>query len=742
MSNNPFYRLAPFIQEFIYRKRWDELREAQVEACRVLFDTDNHLLIASGTASGKTEAVFFPALTELHVRPSKSVGILYISPLKALINDQFERLNELLREGGIPVWHWHGDVPQAEKTKLMKKPSGVLQITPESLEGLLMNRPNAIPALFHDLRYIIIDEVHAFMGSDRGIQVLCQLARIERMAYCKPRRIGLSATLSDYDSATEWISAGTDKRTEIVSPQGGRKLKLSVEHFSFPDARNEEEAKMLEYAKQAYHDYIYDHTHHKKALVFTNSRSDAELMTLELRRIAAKRHEPDVFYVHHGSISAMLREEAEAALRTGYGPAVAAATLTLELGIDLGELERVVQLGAPYSSSSFVQRLGRSGRRGNAASEMLFVCPEEEDEEAELPARMPWMLLRAIAVIELYVREKWVEPLQVRQLSMGLLYHQTMSALKSLGEAAPADLARAVLTLPSFKGIQPDDYKIFLNYLLQTDHIQRTEVGTLIIGLMGERIVNNFRFYAVFKDDEEHVVYNGTEEIGSITTVPPPGYCFTLAGKLWKVEEVDTKHQAVYVKSSRGKVDTLWLGAGGDVHTRVVQKMREILADDGIYSYLAPNAVNRLERARRLVRESGMLRSSVMPAGGDSFFIMPWVGSKQFRTLERLIKNNLKDKLGLRSVVPMEPYYMVVSGKTNAQILLEHILAESSNCEDPITLLSPDEAPYLGKYDEFIPPELIRRAFAIDGLDVRGLAEELGKHEYSSASNNNPINEI
>ncbi|AJS60971.1 DEAD/DEAH box helicase [Paenibacillus sp. IHBB 10380] len=725
MSDNPFYRLAPFIQEYIYNKRWDELREAQVEACRVLFDTPNHLLIASGTASGKTEAAFFPALTELHERPSRSVGILYISPLKALINDQFERLNDLLREARIPVWHWHGDVSQGEKTKLMRKPSGVLQITPESLEGLLMNRPNAIPALFNDLRYIIIDEVHAFMGSDRGIQVLCQLTRIERMAYCTPRRIGLSATLSDYDAATDWLGAGTAKPVEVVAPQGGRKLKLSVEHFSFPDARNEEQAQMLEMARQAYHDYIYDHTHRKKALVFTNSRSDAELMTLELRRIAAKRHEPDVFYVHHGSISAMLREEAEAALRTGYGPAVAAATLTLELGIDLGELERVVQLGAPYSSSSFVQRLGRSGRRGSAPSEMLFVCPEEEDEEAQLPARMPWTLLRAIAVIELYVREKWVESLTTRQMPIGLLYHQTMSALKSLGEATPADLARAVLTLPSFKQIEPSDYRIFLNYLLQTDHIQRTEEGSLIIGLMGERIVNNFRFYAVFKDDEEHAVYNGTEEIGSITTVPPPGYCFSLAGKLWKVEEVDTKHKAVYVKSARGKVDTLWLGAGGDVHTRVVHKMREILADDVIYSYLAPNAVNRLERARRLARESGMLKSIVIPAGGDSLFVMPWIGSKQFRTLERLIKNNLMDKLALRSVIPMEPYYMVVSGRTNAENLLGQILAECSSCEDPITLLAPEEAPYLGKYDEFAPTELIRRAFAIDGLDVSGLNEAL-----------------
>lgn len=725
MSRNPFYRLAPFIQEFIYKKRWDTLRDAQVEACRVLFDTPHHLLIASGTASGKTEAAFFPALTELHRSPSASVGILYISPLKALINDQFERLNDLLREGNIPVWHWHGDVPQSEKTRLMRKPSGVLQITPESLEGLLMNRPNAIPALFGDLRYIIIDEVHAFMGADRGIQVLSQLARVERMAYCAPRRIGLSATLSDYDTAAGWLGAGSPHTVEAIAPQGGRKLRLNIEHFSFPDARDEKQAEELENARKAYYDYIYDHTHLKKALVFTNSRSDAELITLELRRTAVKRQEPDVFYVHHGSISAMLREEAEEALRRGPGPAVAAATLTLELGIDLGELERVVQLGTPYSCSSFVQRLGRSGRRDDKPSEMVFVCPEDEDEEAPLPARMPWTLLRAIAVVELYVREKWVEPIVLRQMPIGLLYHQTMSILKSMGEAEPAELARSVLTLPSFQQIEADDYKVFLNYLLQTDHLQRTEEGTLLIGLTGEKIVNNFRFYAVFKDDEEHVVYNSSEEIGSITTVPPPGYCFSLAGKLWKVTEVDTKHKAVYVKPALGKVDTLWLGAGGDVDTRIMQKIREVLQDSAIYPYLSPRAVNRLERARRLARESGLLNKIVLPAGGDSFFILPWTGSRPFRTLERLLKNNLTDRLALRAVVPMEPYYMIVSGRTDENHLLQQILHECSACEDPMKLLGSEEAPYLGKYDEFIAPDLVRKAFAKDGLDLKGLMASL-----------------
>ncbi|WJM10813.1 DEAD/DEAH box helicase [Paenibacillus sp. PK1-4R] len=737
MSENPFYRLAPFVQEFIYKKRWESLRPAQIEACNICFHTPHHMLIAAGTASGKTEAAFFPALTELYERPSKSVGILYIGPLKALINDQFERLKDLLSEGNIPVWHWHGDVPQAEKTKLMKNPSGVLQITPESLEGLLMNRPNAIPALFHDLRYVIIDEVHAFMGADRGIQVLSELARIERMAGCTPRRVGLSATLSDYDAATSWLAAGTQQGVDVVSSPGGRKLRLRVEHFSFPDAQDEEQAEQLHNARKAYYDFIYESTHRKKALIFTNSRTDAEVTILEMRRVAARRQERDVFHVHHGSISAMLREETEAALRTGSGPAVAAATVTLELGIDLGELERVVQLGAPYSASSFVQRLGRSGRREDMASEMLFVCPEEEDEEAQLPARMPWTLMRAIAVIELYVKTKWVEPLEARKMPIGVLYHQTMSMLKSMGEAEPRDLAEAILSLAPFALIRPDQYQVFLNYLIETDHLQWTEDRTLIIGLTGEKIVNNYRFYAVFKDDEEHKVLNGSEEIGSITTVPPPGYCFSLAGKLWKVEEVDHKHKAVYVKSAKGKVDTLWLGAGGDIHTSVVQKMREVLSDSVIYPYLSPQAVNRLERARRLARESGLLKQVVIPAGGDSMYVLPWVGSKSFRTLERLMKHNLSKKLALRSVVPMEPYYFVVSGKIDERTLLAEIMSECRTAEDASALLAEDEAPYLGKYDEFVAPPLIREAFAVDGLDLDGLKEGLQQTlEWDFSSSN------
>lgn len=715
--NNPFYRLAPFIQEYIYRNNWAELRDAQVDACHVLMDTDDHMLIASGTASGKTEAALFPALTQLYEHPPRSVGILYVGPLKALINDQFERLNDLLREAGIPVWHWHGDVSQNEKTKLLQRPSGVLQITPESLEGLLMNRPNAIPHLFGDLRFTVVDEVHAFMGQDRGTQLLCQLARIEQMACCAPRRIGLSATMSDYETAKNWLRAGTSRGVVVANPSGGRKLRLAVEHFSMPDARNAEQAEQLAQARMTFYEYIYDATHAKKALIFTNSRTDAEEVTREMRTVAARRSERDVFYVHHGSISTMLREEAEAALREGPGPAVAAATLTLELGIDLGNLERVMQVGAPYSCSSFVQRLGRSGRRGQPP-EMLFVCPEEEDENAQLPSRIPWTLLRAISVIELYTKDRWLEPFTLRRQPMGLLYHQTMSILKAMGEATPRELARKVLALPAFREIDPGDYKTLLRYLLQTDHIQRIDDGGLIIGLTGEKIVNNFRFYAVFKDEEEHAVYSGTEEIGSITTVPPPGYAMTLAGRSWRVIEVDSRHKAVYVEPVRGRSDTLWLGSGGELNTRVVVKMREILQSEEIYSYLQPNAVQRLEKARRLVHETGMLKNIVVNAGGHSLFMLPWIGSRQFRTLVRVLKFILKEPLHIRTLLPTEPYYITIAGQCGAGELQRELEQLTEQTIDPLQLLDDAEAPFLGKYDEFMPPDLLRKAFVVDGLDL------------------------
>ena len=192
-----FSRFPDFIKEFIYRNNWSELRDIQLDAAKVIFDTESNLLLSSSTASGKTEAAFFPIITDIlsHPECAESISVLYVAPLKSLINDQFSRLDELLDMTGITVTHWHGDVSASHKSKLLKNPEGILQITPESLESMLMNRANDIPRLFANLRFVVIDEIHSLIGSDRGNQVICHLSRISRLIGHSPRRIGLSATI-------------------------------------------------------------------------------------------------------------------------------------------------------------------------------------------------------------------------------------------------------------------------------------------------------------------------------------------------------------------------------------------------------------------------------------------------------------------------------------------------------------------------------------------------------------------
>lgn len=227
-----FASYAPFIQDFIYRNGWESLRSVQVAAADAILNSEDNVLLAASTASGKTEAAFFPILSQLDENPSSSVGVLYIAPLKALINDQFGRLTELCEEAEIPVWRWHGDVAQSRKSKLLKHPSGILQITPESLEALLLHKHSHIPALFGDLRFIVIDEIHSLMRADRGGQCLCLIERLSRLASCNPRRIGLSATIGDLELAGRFLGSGSGRDTIIPRIEDAQqRWRLSISHF-------------------------------------------------------------------------------------------------------------------------------------------------------------------------------------------------------------------------------------------------------------------------------------------------------------------------------------------------------------------------------------------------------------------------------------------------------------------------------------------------------------------------------
>lgn len=811
---NVFDRYAPFVQDFIYEHEWESLRSIQVAAADAIFNTDENVLLTASTASGKTEAAFFPILTEFWKNPPASVGALYIGPLKALINDQFHRLNDLCDEADIPVWHWHGDVSASHKAKLLKKPSGILQITPESLEALLLHKHLAVPRMFCDLRYIVIDEVHSLLRGDRGGQALCLIERLSRMAGVNPRRIGLSATIGNPERAGAFLSAGTGRSCIIPRFEEPRRTwRLSMEHFyiggpqaqerarsnngvaeadivscspSQNDSTSLEELLSQAYAKggeaelglphqgttavhepqtEVYVDtpastellaptdtapqdadpglgYIFEHTRGRKCLVFVNSREEAEAVCASLRSYCEANHEPDRFLIHHGNLSAAYRETAEELMRDEEQAQTTVTTATLELGIDIGRLERAFQIDAPFTVSSFLQRMGRTGRR-DLPPEMHFVMREEQPEpRAMLPETVPWKLLQGIALVQLYREEHWVEPPALDRLPYSLLYHQVMGILASCSELTPAELAQRVLTLSYFHRVSADDLRCLLRHLIEIDHIEVTESGGLIVGLAGERVTNSFKFYAVFQENEEFTVRCESAELGTIVNPPPAGERIAIAGHCWLVEEVDWKRHLVYCTQIKGRVPAYFGDCAGDINTHILERMKRVLEEHEAYPYLMGNARARLAQARHVAENAGITgspgaaesrrpgtfangESPLINLGGDTWALFPWLGSYAFLALERLLKIKCAAELGLKGLDPSRPYFMQFRMKADPQTFFEVVAAEAEDQFDPIDLVYPGEVPYFDKYDEFLPQELVRKGFAEGVLDIDGMRERV-----------------
>ena len=751
---NVFSRYSPLIQHYIYENGWTSLRGIQAAAGDAIFNTDSNVLLSASTASGKTEAAFFPIITLMQEQPPASVGCLYIAPLKALINDQFVRLNDICDESGIAVWHWHGDVAQSQKKKLLKHPSGILQITPESLEAMLLHRHSEIPHLFGDLRFIVIDEIHSFLRGDRGGQTLCLIERLCRIANVNPRRIGLSATIGEPDMVARYLSAGTGRGTVIPRVEAAKaKWRLSMEHFftiqpdhtvqarkegrkELPDPQSTGPDDPLRMADPALR-YIFDNTRGHKCLVFSNSREECEAVTSTLRQYCEARHEPDRFLIHHGNLSTSYRESAEEIIKRDDSLVTVCTTSTLELGIDIGRLERAFQIDAPYTVSSFLQRMGRTGRR-NAPSEMWFVIREDPAEaRALLPETIPWKLLQGIALVQLYLEEKWVEPPRTGRLPYSLLYHQTMATLASGGEMTPAELASHVLTLSYFRNITQDDFRVLLRHLLKTDHIERTERGGLIVGIAGEREVNNFKFYAVFQENEEYTVRCESQELGTIVKPPPVNDKIAIAGRVWVVEEVDIKRHVVYCHPVKGIIPAYFGDEPGDIHTHILERMRRLLLEGFVdgdktpeqrvarYAYLLPHARLRLAQAQDAALHSGLGVKWIISLGGNMYALFPWLGSYAFLALERFLRLKCGPQVGMKGFDSNRPYWMQFTLQTSLDRLLEVMRAEISKPIDPMTLLYPKEKPVFDKYDDRLPVELTRKGFAYGVLDIEGMRQRV-----------------
>ena len=713
-----FSRLAPFIREYVYEKKWRTLRDIQEAAIAEVLDGDGHLLIASGTASGKTEACFFPIISMLcEIKPA-SVGALYIGPLKALINDQAQRLEPLTELAEIPLWKWHGDVSGRHKKNLLENPSGILQITPESLEALLLRNPGMIRSLFQNLCFVIIDEVHAFMGSERGGQILCQLARIEEAALCRPRRVGLSASLGDYRGAMEGLGRGSGRggNTALVRGEKNRRLaSIALDHFESAGKG----------AEGIYFGALYREVRGRRCIIFTNSRSDAEETIAALAEIAVKHRGNDRFFVHHGSVPASLRGETERELRDSPGPVTEAATASLEMGIDIGKLDRVIQIGPPLSVSAFVQRLGRSGRlRGRP--EIYFTSLETREKPEHPVNGLPLDLIKTIAVIELYLKEKWIEQGEENPLPYSLLVHQTLSILCSLGPHSPSSLEKRVLSLPAFSAFSGADFRELLSHLESLDLVEKTGEGEIIAGLEAGRLAGHYSFYPVFAGGAEYRVIAGGREIGVVNFVPPAGGGIVLGGRCWKVETIRLREREIIVSPGEAGGSRAWQGSGAEINPKIVSVMRKVLAETEVYPYLSGRAKIRLAEARALAKEWRLGEEIFImadngpeepdAAGPRLFVILPWLGSRAMRALLLILQNrDYRCLLGIRSLSRENEYSVNIRSALplpRFRSELAEIIKRHQSAESLYPLIDPAEIPLTGKFDPWLPSLALVRQYA------------------------------
>jgi ATP-dependent Lhr-like helicase len=401
---------------------------------------------------------------------------------------------------------------------------------------------------------------------------------------------------------------------------------------------------------------------------------------------------------------------------------VTGATVTLELGIDIGSLDQAVQVSSPLTVSSFAQRLGRCGRRGQVP-QLLFTFVENiRINSDDVLGPINWEFIRMIAIIEIYTKDHWMEPLYPHDHAYNLLYHQTMSHLKSNGELSAAALAQSILTLGCFKHISHEDYKRLLAYLINTDQLERTERGGLIIGREGEKVVNSHKFLTVFLSTDYLLVKDENRMIGTVDKVYPIGTRFAPAATAWETVDVNEAAKVIFVKRVPGISVVDWdVDFEIDLHTVLVRRMRSVMLCDDVYPYLSDRCRERLAEIRYIARNSGILENLVTQLSDKKFAVFPWVGTRQLFTLHyALLGRKIKNRLLWISTVFLE---VVFEGSCEE---LESIIFDILRSElDLYDLPLPDKVQVRGKYNEFIPKDLLLKQFVEDYLDFEGLKETL-----------------
>lgn len=716
-SSFAFDLLDERIQRFIWAEGWESLRDAQEAAIPLILEGNRDVIIAAATAAGKTEAAFLPALTYLLQQPEPGL-IVYISPLKALINDQFGRLERLCEHLEIPVWPWHGDISSSSKTRFLKERQGVLLITPESLESHLCNRGSSVAATFEQSQFFVVDELHAFIGSERGKQLQSLLHRIERILNQEIPRVGLSATLGDMGLAAEFLRPGHGSEVALIESKSSMsELKVLVKGYEEPlvirDPNEDSEPEPATPELIARH--LFKSLRGSNNLVFPNSRREVERFTHTLNEFSTAERVSSEFWPHHGSLSKEIRSQTEAALKQREHPATAICTSTLELGIDIGAVKSVAQIGPPPSVASLRQRLGRSGRRkGEPAILRGYSTEHALGPHSSLGDALRLKTVEMTAMI-LLLLEGWFEPPAAKGIHLSTLVQQILSVIAQYGGATIGQLY-ALLCAPGtpFEGLSKDEFANLVRHLGQKELLMQDATGVLLHGRVGEKFVNHYSFYTAFMTDEEFRIVAGGQTLGTlpVSMMLTVGQRILFAGKTWLVDAIDDAQKTIFVTRTKGGVPPLFSGGAGRTHTKVRQRMKALLESADMPVFLDEVAKRFLTEARDAYTLHGLTNRQIVDQGAG-VQVFTWMGDATNEAIACLLKRRgyTANAAG--------PGVEVMKGEQDIEDILDALIDAGIDDPPPLGLLLKDVSNLQReKWDWALPDELLRKAYVSLYLDL------------------------
>lgn len=708
MAVGAFHLLSKSVQKRIWDMKWSSFTEIQDKTIPVILQTEKDVVVSSATASGKTEAAFLPILSKIENEAASSLKVLYVSPLKALINNQFERIEKLCEYTHIPINRWHGDVPQSQKKKFMEDPAGILQITPESIESLFINRTENLSHIFKYLEFIIIDEIHSFIGKERGVHLRSLLSRIQSYTLTKPRIIGLSATIENFELVKRWINFSDVDNVEIIeATENDKRLLYHLIHMSSEEDSSRIPIELFEDMRSL--------TRHQKSIIFCNSRGSVEETTVFLNRLAEREKMGEVYYAHHSSIDKKEREFVEKTILESTLPKSVVATSSLELGIDIGDVDVVIQLDSTFTVSSLKQRLGRSGRKLEA-DQMLQLYTTQEDS-----------LLQSLAVMEL-VLEKWVEPAADYPFPIDIAFHQILSICQETNGMIKGELANRIKLNHVLHTLINEDVQILIEHMIERDYLEVIQGrNELIVGIEGERILRNKEFYSVFLTAEEYEVLNGIRRIGKLDKSPfiTVGDNLILAGKLWTITSVDADLSKVYVTSASNGKPPHYAGSGGKIHKVIGEKMWAICCSQQHIPYVNDEASNTLSNMRVKYLQYGFdLESRPVWVGRDEIILETFTGTTITRTLCWLLRS-----VGVHVTAIDGIGRIKIKGSPDILSVLKEIALKDWHEDDLLQCTYKSEY-HVSKYSAYLPKTLQDKFHIAHEVDIQSTIEYLKRYNF------------